>query len=72
VAEVIEKDLAMIDSDTDMALLQRAVYHLLDRGERIELVGDGQDPTFEIDGQAISANQVIIRAYALGMAEADR
>jgi hypothetical protein len=63
--------LALIDSDTDMALLKRAVHHLLNQGERIDLVGDSQEPFFEIDGQPVIASQVILRAYALGMAEAD-
>ena len=61
----------MSDGGTDKALLQRAVYHLLDRGERIELVGEGQEPDFEIDGQRVIASQVILRAYALGLAEVD-
>jgi hypothetical protein len=71
VAEVIERDLAMINGITDMALLQRAVYFLLDRGERIEFIGDGWEPNFAIDGQWVIVSQVILRAYARGMAEAD-
>ena len=71
VAEVIEKDFAMSDSDTDMALLQQAVRHMLEQGVHIDLIGDGPDPQIEVDGQLLIPSQVILRAYALGMAEAD-
>ena len=60
----------MSDGGTDKALLQRAVYYLLDQGAPIELVGDAQDQQFEIDGQPVTGSQVILKAYAIGMAEA--
>lgn len=60
----------MADAETDMALLKDAVYHLLERGTQIELVGDGETPEFEIEGEAVSSSQVILKAYAAGMAEA--
>ena len=61
----------MIDTDTDMALLQRSVRYMFERGGHIDLVGDGPDPLIEVDCQPLIASQVILRAYALGMAEAD-
>lgn len=57
--------------DTDKALLQRAVRHMFEQGVHIDLVGDGPDPLIEVDGQILIASQVILRAYALGMAEGD-
>jgi hypothetical protein len=61
----------VIDRDIDMALLQRAVRHMYEQGAHINLIGDGPDPQIEIDGQVLISSQVILRAYALGMAEAD-
>ena len=68
---MIEKDFAMSDDDTDMALLQRAVRHMLEQGVHIDLVGDRPNPQIEVAGQPLIASQVILRAYALGMAEGD-
>ena len=61
----------MIDSETDTALLQRAVRYMFKQGVHINLVGDGPDPLIEIDGQPLITSQIILRAYALGMAETD-
>ena len=57
--------------DTETALLQRAVRHMFEQGAHINLVGDGPDPLIEVDGQPLVASQIILRAYALGMAEGD-
>ncbi|GJD72535.1 hypothetical protein [Methylobacterium goesingense] len=53
----------------DITLLQEAVYFLLDRGAAIELVGDAEAPEFEVEGEAVTVSQVILKAYAAGMAE---
>ena len=53
----------MSDGGTDKALLQRAVYYLLDQGAPIELVGDAQDQQFEIDGQPVTG----IRSFSRRM-----
>lgn len=59
----------MTGMEADMALLQEAVYFLLDRGAAIELIGDAETPEFEIEGEAVTVSQVILKAYAAGMAE---
>jgi len=61
----------MTKSNPDTALIGRAVRHLLERGERIKVDFDADEPRFEIDGRPDSEDQVILRAYALGMAEAE-
>jgi hypothetical protein len=61
----------VIDRDIDMALLQRAVRHMYEQGAHINIVDDGPDLQVEVDGQPLISSQVILRAYALGMAEAD-
>lgn len=60
----------MTDQAVDDALLRQAVRYLLEEGVSIDLIGDTDVPAFEMAGQAISASQVILRAYAAGMADA--
>lgn len=50
-------------------LLQEAVYFFLDRGAAINLIGDAEAPEFKIEGAALSASQMILKAYTAGMAE---
>jgi hypothetical protein len=60
----------MTDHSFDETLLRQAVRFLLDHGASIDMTGDADAPVFEMAGETVSASQVILRAYAAGMADA--
>lgn len=62
--------MTMAEHDVDVALLRRAVRHLLEQGAAISLIGDTDVPAIEMAGVPVSASQVILRAYAAGLADA--
>lgn len=62
--------MAMTGYAIDETLVQRAVRYLLEQGAAINLIGDTDVPSFEIAGEPVSVSQVVLRAYAAGMADA--
>lgn len=62
--------MTMTDSEVDEALLRRAFRYLLEQGAPINLLADAEVPAFEMEGRSVSASQVVLKAYAAGMAGA--
>ena len=60
----------MADNEVDDILLKQAFPYLLEQGEPIKLIGETEAPTFEMAGRSVNASQVVLKAYAAGMAEA--
>lgn len=59
----------MADNQVNDALLKQAFRYLLEQGEPIKLTCQAEVPAFEMEGQPISASQVVLKAYAAGMAD---
>lgn len=62
--------MTMPDNEVDDALLRQAFRYLLEQGEPIKLIGEAEVPAFEMAGRAVNASQVVLKAYAAGMADA--
>jgi hypothetical protein len=62
--------MTMADNEVDDTLLKQAFRFLLERGEPIKLIGEAAVPAFEMAGQPVNASQVVLKAYAAGMADA--
>ncbi|POR42687.1 hypothetical protein [Methylobacterium sp. V23] len=58
----------MADNEVDDALLRQAFRYLLEQGEPIKLIGEAEVLAFEMAGRSVSASQVVLKAYAAGMA----
>jgi len=58
-----------VSSEVNVTLLRQAVRYLLEQGAPIDLIGDANVPAFKMAGELVSANQVILRAYATGMVD---
>jgi hypothetical protein len=62
----------MVDDEVDETLLKQAVRYLLEHGASIDMNGEAEVPTFEMEGQSVSASQIVLKAYAAGMADEDQ
>lgn len=59
----------MAYDEVDETLLRKAVRYLLEQGAPLKLIGEAEVSGFEMGGQTVGASQVILRAYAAGMAD---
>jgi hypothetical protein len=46
--------------EVDEALLRQAVRYLAEQGKPIQLIGEAEVPAFEMEGQSVTASQVVL------------
>lgn len=56
-------------NEVDMTLLRQAVRYLVEQGAPIKLIAEAEVLAFEIEGRSVTASQVVLKAYAAGMAD---